>query len=244
MLKILGETHRGRVRAMNQDAFAYGIVGENCGYAIVCDGMGGENAGEVASSTACKLIESFFSRDLKEDISESSVKAIMFSAISAANAKIYSMSNENKEYSGMGTTVVAAVVIGHDAHIVHVGDSRLYLTDQTRAVQMTRDHSVVQNKLNRGEITKEEALTHPERHKITRAVGVSSTLDVDYQMFELKSEYCMLLCTDGLSNYASPEVLAELVQRSIAENSARALMDYANGQGGSDNITAVVLFQE
>lgn len=243
MLKIIGETNPGRVRPMNQDAFASKTFGENCGYAVVCDGMGGEKAGDVASKTTCDIITTFFSRDLREDMSEAAVKAVMFSAISAANAKVHSMAKNNREYFGMGTTLVAAVVLGEALHLISIGDSRLYIMDSKRAVQVTRDHTMVQNMVDRGEITSEEALTHPKRHLITRAVGVGDTLDIDYQMFELKPEYLLLLCTDGLSNYARPEKLAELVQKSVKDSTTKYLVDYANNQGGADNVTAVVMYQ-
>ena len=242
MLKILGETHPGRVRPMNQDAFACDTFGENCGYAVVCDGMGGEKAGDVASKTTCNMIAGFLARDLREDMSESGVKAVLFTAISAANAKVHAMARDNREYFGMGTTLVAAVIIKDALHVVSIGDSRLYLIDKDQAVQITRDHTIVQNMVDRGEITAQQALIHPKRHLITRAVGVSDTLDIDYQMFEMKPEYRLLLCTDGLSNYARPEKLAELVNESVTDNTTRHLVDYANKQGGSDNVTAVVMF--
>ena len=129
MIKFMGATDTGKVRQQNQDAFICRRVGENTGYAIVCDGMGGEKAGEVASATECQLSDKFFHCDVKEEMSESAAKAVIFSAISAANAKVYSMAKENPDYHGMGTTLVLAVVVGENMHIVNIGDSRIYMAE-------------------------------------------------------------------------------------------------------------------
>lgn len=244
MIKFMGATDTGKVRQQNQDAFICRRVGENTGYAIVCDGMGGEKAGEVASATACQLIDKFFHRDVNEEMSESTAKAVIFSAISAANAKVYSMAKENPDYHGMGTTLVLAVVVGENMHIVNIGDSRIYMAEKKAVKQLTRDHTLVQNLLDRGQISQQEALNHPKKHYITRAIGVGDTLDIDYQMYELKKESIVLLCTDGLSNYLEIEKLPELLKNCIRKESLADLIDFANDQGGSDNITAVMLYRK
>lgn len=244
MIKFMGATDTGKMRQQNQDAFICRRVGENAGYAIVCDGMGGENAGEVASATACQLIEKFFHRDVNENMTEASVKAVIFSAISAANAKVYSMAKENPDYHGMGTTLVLAVVIGQNMHIVNIGDSRIYMVEKKAVKQLTRDHTLVQNMIDRGEISEEEAINHPKKHYITRAIGVGDTLDIDYQMYELKKESIVLLCSDGLSNYLRLEKLPEQLKSCVHKNSIQELIDFANDQGGSDNITAVMLYRK
>lgn len=243
MLKIIGETNPGRVRSMNQDVFFYQTFGDNCGFAIVCDGMGGARAGDVASKTTCDMVTAFFSRDLHPNMSDGAIKAVMFSAISAANAKVYSMSKENWEYSGMGTTMVAAVVMNNDLHIISIGDSRLYVIDKNNAVQVTRDHTVTQHMVELGELSPEQALTHDRRHQLTRAVGVGDTLDIDYQMIELQPEHCVLLCSDGLTNYAGAETLAKLVKKTVRDQNTKHLIDYANNHGGADNVTAVVMYR-
>lgn len=242
MLRILGETHPGRVRSMNQDVFYYDMVDDSCGFAIVCDGMGGARAGDVASKTTCDILASYFSRDLHPDMSDSAIKAVMFSAISAANAKVYSMAKENLEYSGMGTTMVAAVAIRQELHIINIGDSRLYLIDGENAQQITHDHTVTQHMVDLGELSLEQALAHARRHQLTRAVGVGDALDIDYQMIELQPEQSVVLCSDGLTNYLQKDNLPQLVHKAIRDQNTKHLIDYANNCGGADNITAVILY--
>ena len=230
MIRFMGATDTGRQRHQNQDAYICRRVGEQTGYAIVCDGMGGEKAGEVASATACQLIEKFLHRDIREGMSESAAKAVIFSAISAANAKVYSMAKENPNYrSGwnmlLSLTVsliplVLAVVLDEWMHIVNIGDSRIYMVEKKAVQQLTRDHTLVQTMVDRGEISSEEAQNHPKKHYITRAIGVGDTLDIDYQMYQLKKESQVLLCTDGLSNYLRPEKLPECSQWEHSGDSA------------------------
>ena len=177
-------------------------------------------------------------------MSELSAKSVIFSAISAANAKVYSMARENPDYQGMGTTLALAVVMGNQMHIVNIGDSRIYMAEKKAVKQLTRDHTLVQELVDRGELSQEEALHHPKKHYITRAIGVGDTVDIDYQMYELNEESIVLLCTDGLSNYLKNSQLPELLQGCVRENHIRTLIDYANDQGGSDNITAVIINQK
>ena len=244
MLKIIGETHPGRVRSMNQDVFYYEVLGDNFAYAIVCDGMGGARAGDVASKVSCDMISAYFARDLKPGMNSMSIKSVMLSAVSAANAKVFSMAKENIEYSGMGTTVVAAVLDGNDLHIVNVGDSRLYVSDENNAQQVTSDHTYTQHMLELGKITPEEALTHNKRHQLTRAIGVGDMLNIDYQIMQIENNKNVLLCSDGFSNYInSNEVLAELLSKAVKNKNTKHLIDYANNKGGSDNITAVIIYR-
>ena len=140
--------------------------------------------------------------------------------------------------------LVLAVVVGEQMHIVNIGDSRIYMVEKRAVKQLTRDHTLVQNMIDRGELSVEEAEHHPKKHYITRAIGVGDTLDIDYQMYELKKESVVLLCTDGLSNYLKLEKLPELLKSCIRKGSLQELIDYANNRGGSDNITAVVLYRQ
>lgn len=244
MIKIIGATDAGKVRNENQDAFAYRLIGDNWAYAFVCDGMGGEKAGDVASVTACQLISKFFTRDLNETMSEISVKSVIISAISAANAKVYSMAKENPEYKGMGTTLALAVIMNKQLHVVNIGDSRVYQVFPSSLKQLTRDHTVVQSLIDRGEIDKQQAASHPQRHYITRAVGVNNSIDIDYQLLEFNPDSKLLICSDGLSGYITEETLPPLLEEAISKGDAQPLINFANQQGGNDNVTAVIIYQE
>lgn len=244
MIKIIGATDAGKVRNENQDAFAYRLIGDNWAYALVCDGMGGEKAGDVASVTACQLISKFFARDLQQDMTETSVKSVILSAISAANAKVHSMAKENPEYKGMGTTLALVVIMDTQMHVVNIGDSRVYLLSSGSLTQLTRDHTVVQSLLERGEISTQQAENHPQRHYITRAVGVNGCVDIDYQLLEFAPDNKILLCSDGFSGYITESTLPPLLEQAISTEDASPLINFANQQGGNDNVTAVVIYRE
>ena len=242
MLKIIGETNPGRVRSMNQDVFAYQTIGDNCGFAIVCDGMGGARAGDVASKTTCDMVASFFNRDLRPDMSDGAIKAVMFSAISAANAKVYSMARENWEYSGMGTTMVAALVRGRDVTVINVGDSRIYRVNRTGIRQLTVDHSLVQMMVDRGELTPELARTYPGKNFITRAIGTEPVVESDLFHYNVDRGDCLLLCSDGLSNMMDDqEILFEVVHGTNKQLCCQRLLDIAKNRGAPDNVTSVLI---
>ena len=180
MLRIAGKTDVGKKRAANEDGFFVAKLSSDAAYAVVCDGMGGENGGHVASSCAVEQIRKMVEDGYREDFNENSVKNMMLSAISAANAQVFAIAEKNDSLKGMGTTVILAVVRGSIIHIAYAGDSRVYLIDENGVRQLTRDHSMVQMMVDRGEISAEEAQYHPEKHYITRALGVGGMLDVDY----------------------------------------------------------------
>ena len=243
MIKLMGATDTGRLREQNEDAFICRQIGEQTGYAIVCDGMGGENAGDVASATACRLIEKFFHRDIREGMSEGSAKAVIFSAISAANAKVYSMARENPAYHGMGTTLVAALAGEEEALILNEGDSRAYhISEESGISQVTRDHSLVEDLVERGELTRDQARVHPHKNLITRALGAEPDLKADSFRRELTEGDFLLLCSDGLSNVVSEqEILYEVVHGGEACTCCRRLLDIALHRGAPDNVTAVLI---
>lgn len=241
MLKATGETHRGAVRRQNQDIFRCNVLRADLGYAMVCDGMGGEKAGDVASTVTGEVIDRYLKASLKPQMGLNSIRSLILSAISAANAVVYERAQGNPNYSGMGSTVVLAVISGNMAHIAHVGDSRIYLIEGGQATQLTRDHSMVQMLIDRGELTPDEAEAHPQKHYITRAVGVAPRVDADYAEYPFSGESALLLCSDGLSNYLTAEQVAPQVQECLRCGSTRPLIDFALKQGGADNVTAVLV---
>lgn len=233
-MKAYAQTHVGRVRSINQDAYYLPAEGEN--FAVVADGMGGHRAGEIASRIAVEE----FSRWLRcaPRPNEDTVRF----AIYEANRAIYQRSKAEPDKAGMGTTVTALWVDETRVYLAHVGDSRAYLLRDGEMNQMSRDHSVVAEMLQRGEITPEEARVHPHRHYITRAVGTGLYVSPDVHRFERRPGDVWLLCSDGLSNYVEGSEMGELLQGKGDWNHKLSLMvELALRRGGSDNITALVV---
>lgn len=165
----------------------------------------------------------------------------MEQAISHANLVVNRTARDTEALRGMGTTVVLAVAEGNTVTIAHAGDSRAYLIHGEELSQLTHDHTVVQMLMERGEITEEEALSHPQRHYITRAVGVDCEIRVEFSQAELGEGDAVLLCSDGLYNYADPTDFPRLVREALESGDASGFIDAANAGGGGDNITAVIL---
>ncbi len=231
----------GAVRTNNQDSFAAGRIGTRAAWAVVCDGMGGAQGGNIASSLSVQLISDSIVSNYREGLSPNSIRGLLSSAVLAANAVVYDKAQSDKNLHGMGTTVVVALIIDDTAYIVHAGDSRAYLLTDENLKQITRDHSIVQSMIETGRITADEALHHPNKHVITRAVGVLERVDLEYNEATLAEGDVLLLCTDGLSNYVSAENIKETVQNQPFDSVPQLLIDQANQNGGGDNITVVIL---
>lgn len=166
---------------------------------------------------------------------------MMVSAINAANISVYDISCSNSELYGMGTTVVCAIVMEHIAYIAHAGDSRAYIVSHGDLTQLTRDHSVVQELVEHGKITALEAKRHPNKNIITRAVGVSREILVDFSEQEMKDGDVLLLCTDGLTNFVESDEMCDLTKDDMFYEFAERLVDRANKNGGGDNVTVVAV---
>ena len=232
-------TNIGRHRGDNQDAYRTGTLPCGC-YLLVCDGMGGERGGGIASALAADTVAARIVRDIVPAMTETSVRNVLESAGAAANAAVYSRAQSDASLTGMGTTLSAVVVTDSTAHILHVGDSRVYLLREGKLHRLTTDHTVVQMLLERGDLTEKDAEHHPQRHYITRAVGVERDLKPDVFTIDLQAGDVLLVCSDGLYNELSPDTLASLLGVCVAEKSAQALIDGANRGGGHDNITAAI----
>ncbi len=239
-MKIVGKTDIGLLRETNQDVFKIVALNENSGFALVCDGMGGVNGGDRASSIAKMEISKHIVSAFKKEVPESMIRGIMLTAIDKANKKIYEISKENPELLGMGTTVVLVLIINEKAYVAYVGDSRLYLYRKSSMIQVTKDHSRVQELIDKGIITKEQARTHPEKNMITRALGIGKDVNVDFFNLMLQKEDKLLLCSDGLSNICTDEEIAFVLGQKQAESAVKTLIDLANMGGGNDNITVVI----
>ncbi|MDD2956221.1 MAG: Stp1/IreP family PP2C-type Ser/Thr phosphatase [Oscillospiraceae bacterium] len=241
MLNFAGKTDVGRHREVNQDCFYLRELSDGAVLAILCDGMGGQNGGQVASENAVRSMAQRIVRDYRKDYSANSIRHMLSTAMAAANSEVYAMSKKNRELSGMGTTAIAALVRDGMVYLLHVGDSRVYLVNGESARQLTRDHSVVQMLVERGEITSEEAKYHPERHFITRALGVREAVEADYQEESVPAGNCVLLCSDGLSNHLDEEDIAGIVHSHDPAEGVEELVERANIMGGTDNITVVLI---
>lgn len=240
-MKIMGDTHIGLVRENNQDALSFAPIGEQRAYAIVCDGMGGANGGNIASDIAVHILADRIRDSFREDVPVRSPDRLLASAIEAANIGVYDRAQQSPELEGMGTTVVVAVLCGNTAYISHVGDSRLYLMREGKLTQVTRDHSVVQEMIERGQLTEQEAKNHPRRHFITRAIGVQEFEQGEYDELDILPGDRLLLCTDGLTNMVDREKIAALLTDGPPEKAVERLIGAALDGGGTDNVTAVVI---
>ncbi|MDE6752322.1 MAG: Stp1/IreP family PP2C-type Ser/Thr phosphatase [Eubacterium sp.] len=239
-MKIVAKTDKGIVRASNQDAYAVGEFPDEVAWAIVCDGMGGHAGGNIASALAVKVISDKINASYRENMRDSSIRNMLDSALTAANMEVYDMAEADPELRGMGTTVVCAIVKNGYAFIAHAGDSRAYIYDGELR-QITTDHSYVQTLVDIGKITKEEAEHHPNKNKITRAIGAEKMIDIDFDEVELNDEDVLILCTDGLSNYVSSDEMISEVQDGKYYAFADRLVKKANYNGGGDNVTVVAI---
>ncbi|MBQ7957313.1 MAG: Stp1/IreP family PP2C-type Ser/Thr phosphatase [Clostridia bacterium] len=237
-MKIYGQTNIGLVRSSNQDFFMTGKLPGGGVWAVVCDGMGGASGGDIASKLAVESIAERINSNYNEKMKQLSVSNLLESAINFANIRIFDMAREDETLKGMGTTVVAAIVRENEVFISHAGDSRAYIiNDEIR--QITTDHSIVQEMLERGEITSDEAKHHPIKNYITRALGVTDRIAVDFTAESFSENDILLLCTDGLSNCVENEEIFNLV-KTVDEDTVLKLVDEANANGGNDNITVVI----
>lgn len=245
MLKIIGATDKGLVRDTNEDRFAGEILAPDFAYGVVCDGMGGESGGGIASTLACEEIRRMVENS-RRGMDERSVYLLLESAISTANRIVYDKATQDfgeESLRGMGTTACLAVISGDTAFIANVGDSRAYLLRGEELTQLTTDHTVAQRMVDRGELTPEEAMTHESRNQITRAVGVEQTVDISYSSVQIMEGDILLLCSDGLYSMLPTKDLSEFVHKCVAQDDGYCLLEEANRRGGRDNVTAVVIYK-
>ena len=240
---IHSKTDKGIVRSNNQDAFIAGDISSDFSFAIVCDGMGGANAGNIASEVAVKTVSEYLYNSYRENMTTNDIENVIKNAISSANLLIHNRSLVDEDHKGMGTTIVAAVIKEHIAVIAHVGDSRIYLLNE-EFTQLTRDHSIVQTLIETGKISADDAKKHPRKNVITRALGVESEVVVDFSTVILNSNDTLLLCTDGLTNFVTDDEIFETFNKNDVSQLPQRLIDLANKNGGGDNITVVTLTAE
>ena len=237
-MQVWGVTDRGAVRQQNQDAYAARVLEDGRVIALVCDGMGGARAGNVASTMAVeRFMEEFFKPGQDGPVEER-----IGHAASVANQEIFARSIHDEACTGMGTTLVAVLAGEREAVILNEGDSRCYHINAEGIILVTRDHSLVEDLVERGELTREQARTHPHKNLITRALGAEPVLMADCFRQALEEGDYLLLCSDGLSNVVNEqEMLYEVIHGGAEEGCCQRLLDIALSRGAPDNVTAVLV---
>lgn len=240
-MEFYNYTDIGKKRKSNQDCVDGMILKNAITWAAVCDGMGGTNGGDIASKTAVEVVKKVLNGRLADNLENTNIKQIMIDSVKEANCDIYNKSQNDETLSGMGTTIVLSVVYDGVLHLAYVGDSRCYLITNTRIKQLSKDHSVVQELVDSGEITADEAKDHPQKNIITRALGVRDAVKADYKKVSVKNGDVILMCTDGLTNHVSEDKIFELCHSEDLKNVPEKLINEANDNGGSDNITVALI---
>lgn len=243
-MKVCGKTDVGLRRHENQDTFAV-EQGEKLLIAVVCDGMGGAEGGQIASSLAVETFMKEIRALLRADMTAGQLRELASFCVAKANTAVYQRALQDPAYQGMGTTLVSAVAGERDAVICNIGDSRAYLIHNGEMMRITHDHSVVQTLVENGDITAEEARTHPNRNLITRALGPDETTPCDAFDVSFAHGDKILLCTDGLVVTATDEEICRIVcADKRAEEKLDDLIALAKAQGAPDNVTAVLIEHE
>ncbi len=241
-MEIFSRSDIGLVRKENQDSCSFSVISSSCVWAVVCDGMGGAKGGKTASSTAVKYITEYLNKNYVDAMDEEELASLLVDAVDGANLAVYNKASDDVELTGMGTTCELVFIRNSIVHVVHVGDSRTYSIRGGKILQLTEDHSVVQEMVKRGEITQEQAQNHPNKNFITRALGINPTLHIDYIESELEYGDVLLVCSDGLSNCVSQADIVKTVHENRGILLIDTLVELAKIGGGTDNITVTVIY--
>ena len=241
-MQCWGLTDAGCVRSQNQDVFKIEQLDRNTVLCIVCDGMGGAKAGNVASALAADVFVQEVRNTWSAGMDQEMINQMLRGAVKLANFTVLDQGRQFEEFAGMGTTLVAAFIRGEEATIVNVGDSRAYAIDEDGIRRVTIDHSLVEVMVRRGELTPEEARNYPGKNFITRAVGTENMVECDLFQIDLNKGDCLFLCTDGLSNMIDDqEILFEVVHGVKKQYCCQHLLEIAKGRGAPDNVTGVLV---
>ena len=241
-MQYWGISDPGCVRTQNQDTYQFEVLDRNTLLCVVCDGMGGAKSGNVASTLAVDVFVQEVKRTWTSGMEPDTVDQMLQNAVKLTNFTVHDQAQQFEEFSGMGTTLVAALVHGKFATIVNVGDSRAYSINEDGVRQLTTDHSLVQMMIARGELTPEQGRTYPGKNFITRAIGTESFAECDIFHCRLEKNEWLLLCSDGLSNLVDEqEMLFEVVHGSKKESSCERLLQIAKNRGAPDNVTCALI---
>lgn len=244
-MKAVGKTDTGILRKNNEDTiYVYHSKGELENISIVADGMGGHNAGEIASRNAIEYFLEYFT-DKFDNTEFEKILYLMADAITYSNSKVYENSFKDDAYKGMGTTFLCAVIYNGKLSICNIGDSRLYILENGKLTQITEDHALVADMVKRGEITEEEAKNHPNRNVITRSLGTSENVLIDTFEMDVEHDDIILMCSDGLNTMLEDERIERIL---LSEESLEAKVDSliveAKLEGGFDNVSVIVMGNE
>lgn len=242
MMKAVHRSDIGRVRAVNEDRAYSAKLANGYTLAVVADGMGGHQAGDIASRLAVETVVHELSV-LPDEMVRSDRRLAVKQAILRANDTIFQLASQDEKYNQMGTTIVVALLADQEAVIGHIGDSRAYIANESGLHQVTEDHSLVYELLKSGQITAEEAARHPRRNVLTRALGTDKAVEVDMNEIAMEQGDVMLLCTDGLTNMISPHAIWSIItdpSQSI-DTIADRLVSEAIDAGGDDNISVILV---
>lgn len=237
-------THMGMLRQKNEDSFYIPRdIEEQIPLFVIADGMGGCNAGEIASKEAIDSVVSFINENYHNCPKDrKSILKLLTDSIMHANDLVFKKSLSEEILNGMGTTLIVVLVHNNKLYIGHIGDSRVYAVKNNRILQLTRDHSYVEQLVERGIITREQASAHPRKNYITRAIGCEDNVEVDLSVRKFFDDEIFILCTDGLTNMISDEKIMEVVlENEFPQAAVEELIKSANSAGGLDNITVIVL---
>lgn len=241
-MQCWGLTDQGCVRPQNQDTYQIEQLDKNSLLCIVCDGMGGAKSGNIASTLAADVFVQEVRRSFKSGMDREKIGQMMMAAAKLANFTVYDQAQQFEEFDGMGTTLVAVLIQGKEAVLVNVGDSRAYIVSPDGIRCLTKDHSLVQMMVDRGELTPERARTYPGKNFITRAIGTEPVVDCDLFHRNVDRGDYLLLCSDGLSNMMDDqEILFEVIHGVNKQHCCRRLLEIAKNRGAPDNVTSVLI---
>ena len=238
-MKVVSATNVGNYRKNNEDSY---YVNESKNLYVLADGMGGHLAGERASKMATEIIGQDFAKDREIKSIDDAIE-ILSSSIRDANKKIFESSQENEDYRGMGTTLSSGIILEDVLIYSNIGDSRIYRMGEGME-QITQDDSFVNYLIEIGEITEEEAKNHPKKNVLTKAMGTTPDIEVIVNTLDIKDKDVFLFCSDGLTNMVSDEEIFKIVKENSPEEARDMLLDIALKNGGMDNITFILVFNE
>ena len=241
MIKAYAKSDVGKVREINEDAFYISNSLDEIQLYMLADGMGGYNGGEIASKLAIQSAKNYIENNFKEiEKDKDSIIQLIGSSIEYANMVVYEKAKENKELSGMGTTLEICLIYNNRAFIGHVGDSRIYRIRKEFMRKLTQDHSYVQKLVKDGTITQEEAAHHPQKNMLMKALGCNAFVEPDVMVKGFLKDDILIMNSDGLTNLVSQEEMFKEAKKNI-EQATKNLVQMANDNGGYDNITVIII---